>query len=112
MEIGLPGGVHGDSRSRLSRWRSGLSTTICTALFASLGNALLTSSSREPYEDVESIISGLFRPELRDALPVQHPNTILFDYKLTKRIRMYIEIYIDLQKHRKVSVYATLYSGL
>ena len=57
----------------------------------------------------ESVISGLFRPELRDAHPVIHPNIILFDFKLTKRISMCNEIYINLQKQRKVSTYAGLW---
>ncbi len=52
----------------------------------------------------------LCRPQVRDTFPVQHLITgILFDCELTKRISsMRIEIYIDLQKHRKVSVNAGL----
>jgi len=74
---------------------------------------LLTSSSRELHEDVDSIIGGLFRPESRDALAgvqkLRLNTTILFDCELTKRISACIEIYINLQKHRKASVYAGLW---
>ena len=61
--------------------------------------ALLTSSRRELHEDVESTKGGLFLPELRDPLPLQHLVTIiLFNCELTKRISsLSIKIYIDLQ---------------
>ena len=56
--------------------------------------ALLTS--RELHEDVESDIGRLFR---RDSHPVIH-----LDTELTKKISMCIGIYINLHKHRNVSV--------
>ena len=87
-----------------NQWGWGQERVIITYCCPEEQKALLT---RELHKDVESMIGRLFWPELPDMLPIQHMNTIL--HELTKRISMYIKIYIELQKHRKVTVYAGLW---
>ena len=64
------------------------------------------TSSRELHEDVELIIGGLSRPEIRDGLPrrqLLNSFVVLFDLEAAKRILGgSVEIYVDLSRCGKV----------
>lgn len=74
----------------------------------------LLTRNREFHKDMESIDSGLDRPEIRNELPVlQLFNTfvVLVEREFAKRIIIVrFEIYINLKKYRKVS--GKVYTGL